>query len=80
MKAEGTKAGVSDLLLLTPNEEFNFLAIEMKTTDGRQNPNQKLWQKDVEKLGAKYVICRTVPEFMTEINNYLKSTKFGVKF
>lgn len=79
LKAEGTKAGVSDLLLLLPSGEFNFLAIEMKTESGKQNANQKLWQKEVESLGAKYAICRNIPEFQETVNNYLRNTKFGVK-
>lgn len=79
LKAEGTKAGVSDLLLLYPNESFTFLAIEMKTITGKQNPNQKKWQNEIEKLGAKYAICRSVEDFQKETNNYLKNTKFGIK-
>ena len=78
MKKEGVKAGVADLLLLYPNKEFSFLAIEMKTKTGTQNPNQKEWQKSVEKLGVgKYVICRSFDDFEKEIKNYLQSTKFG---
>lgn len=74
LKAEGAKAGVSDLLLLHPNKSFNFLAIEMKIEKGKQNANQKKWQKDIETLGfGKYVICRSVHEFITEVNNYLSS-------
>lgn len=79
LKAEGVKAGVSDLLLLFPNEEYTFLAIEMKTKKGTQNPNQKNWQQDVEQLGAKYAICRSVEEFQDVLNTYLKSTKYGIK-
>lgn len=78
LKQEGVKAGVADLLLLYPNEKFSFLAIEMKTKTGRQSENQKIWQKNVEKLGiGKYVICRNFDEFQNEIKNYLQSTKFG---
>ncbi|MGL6038129.1 MAG: VRR-NUC domain-containing protein [Soonwooa sp.] len=75
LKAEGAKAGVSDLLLLHPNKDFNFLAIEMKTEKGKQTPNQKKWQKEIEQFGfGKYVICKNLTDFMTEINNYLKQT------
>ena len=79
LKAEGAKAGVSDLLLLHPNEECNFLAIEMKTKTGSQSKNQKDWQKGIENLGGKYQICRSVEEFQETINLYLKNTRFGKK-
>lgn len=79
LKAEGAKAGVSDLLLLHPNEEFNFLAVEMKTKTGVQSKNQIDWQKKIENLGGKYSICRSVEEFQKEINFYLRSTPFGIK-
>lgn len=79
LKAEGAKAGVSDLLLLQPNEEFNFLAIEMKTKSGSQSKNQKDWQRGIENLGGKYEICRSVEDFQSAINVYLKNTRFGIK-
>lgn len=79
LKAEGVKAGVADLILNFPNKDFTFLAIEMKTENGKQTTNQKNWQKEIEKLGAKYVLCRNITEFITEINNYLESTRFGFK-
>ena len=79
LKAEGAKAGVSDLLLLYPNDKFNFLAVEMKTKTGVQSNNQKDWQKKIEALGGKYSICRSIEEFQKEINFYLMSTIFGIK-
>lgn len=79
LKAEGVKAGVSDLILNIPNQSHTFLAIEMKTEKGRQTDNQKNWQKEVEKHGAKYVICRNTEEFMSAVNRYLETTKYGVK-
>lgn len=71
MKAEGTVAGVADLLLLFPSKLHHGLAIEMKTPKGRQQPSQKLWQTDAEWAGYKYVICRSLDDFMTEIRAYL---------
>ncbi len=79
MKAEGIVSGVADLLLLLPNGEHAFLALECKTEKGRQTDLQKNWQKAVEKLGAKYVIFRSVAEFIEIIDNYLTTTEFGVK-
>lgn len=71
MKAEGTLAGVSDLILLFPSEPYHGLCIEMKTTNGRQRPTQKAFQAAVEEYGYKYVICRSFVDFRQEINNYL---------
>ena len=72
MKAEGTLAGVSDLILLYPSKGFHALCIEMKTEKGRQQPSQKIWQRAVEDAGYKYVICRSFEDFMEQINAYLK--------
>ena len=72
MKGEGVTAGVSDLLLLVPNGEYHGLCIEMKTDSGRQNDNQKKWQKKVEGQDYKYIVCRSFDEFRTEVCRYLK--------
>lgn len=86
LKAEGVVPGVADLILLVPkrvkvlsafpNEALwhtiHALCIEMKTAKGRQSPEQKEWQKMVEKHGYKYEVCRSIDEFMDTINNYLQ--------
>ena len=72
MKAEGVTAGVADAILLVSRHGFNALCIEFKTKKGRQTELQKEWQKHAELNGNKYVICRTVEEFMKEINEYLR--------
>lgn len=71
LKAEGVTAGVADLLLLIPSQGFHGLAIEMKTEDGRQSPAQKAWQAKVEAMGYKYVVVRSLEQFISEINDYL---------
>lgn len=71
MKAEGVVAGVADLLLLVPRGEHHALGIEMKTSKGKQNDNQKAWQKDFEEHGGKYVVCRCFDEFRAEIERYI---------
>lgn len=71
LKAEGVTAGVSDLLLLWPSKGFHGLCIEMKTPKGRQQPSQATWQKAAENGGYKYIICRSVIDFMRQINDYL---------
>lgn len=71
LKAEGLLPGVSDLILLEPRGEYHALLIEMKTSNGRQSPQQKNFQAHAEESGYKYVICRSLEEFMTEVNAYL---------
>lgn len=72
MKAEGMVAGVADLVLLVSRGGYNALCIEVKTEKGRQSPSQREWQQAVEKHGSKYVIVRSVDQFIELINNYLK--------
>lgn len=72
MKAEGVTAGVADLILLKSNRFYGALCLEMKTASGSQSETQKRWQHVVESTGNKYVICRSLDDFMREIKNYLK--------
>lgn len=86
LKAEGVYPGVADLILLVPSiqhvemtrlGEFEMyvchgLCIEMKTPKGRQSPAQKLWQYQVEMRNYKYIIVRSLDEFINTINNYLQ--------
>lgn len=73
MKAEGVVAGVSDLILLKSNRYYGALLIEMKTTDKRskQSELQREWQKCMESEGYKYVVCRSLDDFMREVGDYL---------
>lgn len=72
MKAEGVTAGVADLLLLFPAKHYHGLCIEMKTPKGKQQPSQKIWQRVAEDAGYKYVICRSLDDFIGQINSYLR--------
>lgn len=72
LKAEGVTAGVADLILLKSNRFYGALCIEMKTPQGRQQDTQKAWQNAVERGGAKYVVCRSLDDFIREITQYLK--------
>ena len=71
LKAEGMMAGAADLLLLVPRQGYGCLCIEMKTRTGQQRLSQKVWQKEVEKVGNKYVIVRSFDEFMAVVKQYL---------
>lgn len=71
LKAEGVIAGVSDLILLMPRQCYGSLCIEMKTQKGKQEPEQKVWQLEVEKFGNKYVVVRSFDQFRSEVSSYL---------
>lgn len=71
MKAEGTMAGVADLLLLVPNETCHGLCIEMKTATGRQSSSQKEWEQAVTEQGYCYTICRSFDDFRCTVSDYL---------
>lgn len=71
LKMEGVVAGVADLILLVPNQHHHALLIEMKTEKGRQSPSQREWQKNIEQYNYKYVICRSLDDFIKTIKDYL---------
>ena len=74
LKAEGVVAGVSDLILLKSNRYYGALLIEMKKKDGYQSPSQKQWQRIICENGEyKYVVCHSVDDFMSEVDDYLKN-------
>lgn len=72
LKQMGVTAGVSDLILLYQNNGYGSLCIELKDgKKGRQSRVQYDWEMNALTLGNKYVICRSVDEFMKEVNEYL---------
>lgn len=71
LKRQGVRAGVADLILLFPKGGHGSLCIEMKYKKGRQRNSQKDWQRVAKAAGNKYVICRSLEEFMKEVKNYL---------
>lgn len=75
LKAEGVRAGAPDLILLLPRGKYHALAIEMKTPKGRQSPAQKEWQAYFESMGGKYVVCRSLEEFIEAIESYLNEER-----
>ena len=72
LKKEGVMPGVADLIFVFPNADFHGLFIEMKTATGKQTPSQKEFEKAVTEQQYKYIVCRSVQEFMTEIKKYIR--------
>lgn len=71
MKGEGVTAGVADMIILIPRKGYGCLCIEFKTKDGKQSASQKLWQADAEAHGNRYVVVRSVEQFISEVRQYL---------
>jgi hypothetical protein len=59
-KATGLVAGVSDLIVVQPNR---VIFVEVKTATGRQQPNQKAFEKTVKDLGFEYILVRNLEDF-----------------
>ena len=74
LKKSGVVPGVSDLVLFIPNQFHHALCIEIKSKDGRQSQLQKDWQKLVEVYNFKYVVCRSLDEFRSEVQMYLRNS------
>lgn len=66
LKATGVMAGVSDLIVLLPNEKCFF--IELKAENGIQSEVQKQFQQKVEFLGFEYKIIKSLEEFKHTIS------------
>ena len=74
LKAEGATAGVADLILFHRGKDSGALLIEMKTPTGRQSPEQKRWQLKIQSQGYKYVVCRSLEEFMRVVTSYIRES------
>jgi hypothetical protein len=78
LKREGVLPGVADLFLAIPRytinkEEFTAgLFIEMKFGAGTQSKEQKDFQASVEREEYKYIVVRTLDEFIDNIKAYMR--------
>lgn len=70
-KAMGVRAGVPDLLLLIARGGYHYLAMELKCGKNRQTENQRKYQEHVETHGGKYVVIRSIDEFIECVKGYL---------
>lgn len=61
----GLPEGFPDLIILPGNSRLIFC--EVKTLKGKQRDAQKVFQKEVEKRGYKYIIARSINDIIKEI-------------
>lgn len=73
LKDEGVIRGVSDLNLDIANRFYHGLRIEMKTPKGIQSKEQKEFQAEVEAQGFKYIVCRSLDEFIKDVTMYIEN-------
>lgn len=72
-KSMGYKKGQSDLIILLPNEP---IFVELKNgKDGRQSDSQKIFQANVESLGFKYKIWRSLEDCLSFLQKNIKEIK-----
>jgi hypothetical protein len=65
LKATGVVAGVSDMIIISPNKIF---FIEVKTETGKQSPDQKDFEQKVKSMGYDYFLVRSLDQFKAIIN------------
>lgn len=70
-KAMGMRAGFPDFIFLHPNSRYNVLALELKSVKGRQSEHQKEYEQAIKEAGGKYVIIRTLDDFIKEMKEYI---------
>lgn len=73
-KAEGTVAGVPDLLLFLPAEyDYMYcgLGLELKTATGKQSRQQKDFQQMFQAAGYCYIVIRSLEEFRAHVNTWI---------
>lgn len=69
--ATGMMPGVADLVLDISNKTHTTLKLELKLKSGKQSPAQLQWEKIITQNGHKYVIIKTISQFINTITEYL---------
>ena len=71
LKKQGVRSGVSDLILLVPNNEYHGLCIELKSYQGKLSINQSNWIELVRKNNYCAIVVNSFEAFKFVIENYL---------
>lgn len=72
LKYLGTKAGVPDVMVFTPNKNRNGLAIELKAGYNKPTENQKLWLDLLSNCNWSVHWSNDFDECKSIIDNYFK--------
>lgn len=73
LKYLGTKPGIPDLLIFTPNAKRSGLAIELKYKYNKPTPKQKEWLKWLKKCNWETIWLNNFEDCKETIDNYFKS-------
>lgn len=73
LKREGTRRGVLDLTLLTPNRYFHGLFIEMKAGKNKASKEQNEFMGHALTVGYQCAVCYSFTEAIAVIDDYLKA-------
>lgn len=71
LRAEGVKAGVSDLFLPVARRGFHGLFIEMKAENGKTTPLQEAFLLDIDEQGYMTAVCYSANDAILILENYL---------
>lgn len=73
-KGLGVRPGVPDLFLILPSGDgkFHYLALELKIGKNTQTDYQRQYEININRNGGRYVVIRSLDQFIEEIKNYLK--------
>ena len=76
-RAMGVKKGVPDyVIFINNNNENTIIWIEMKTKKGVQSPEQKDWEREINKVkGSQYFLCRSADEAIETVKEIYKKLK-----
>lgn len=71
LSAMGLRPGAADLIFIPPPDPDSFVGfIELKSEKGRQTKTQRAFQADVESLGHRYEVCRSVGAVYDTLTNW----------
>lgn len=71
LKRQGVKAGVPDLVLPVPRQQFHGLYVEMKWGKNTTTEKQDWWLEQLRQQGYETAVCWSAEEAMDVIANYM---------
>ena len=72
LKREGVKAGVPDLFLPVPKNDYHGLYIEMKAGKNKPTQNQCWWAEQLQYQGYRVCLCYSSTLAIRAICDYLR--------
>lgn len=75
LKYLGAKSGVPDLMIFTPNDHYNGLAIELKYKKNKPTDNQKKWLDDLANNNWLAVWLNDYQQCINLIDKYFANEK-----